>query len=255
MEHPVLNRFFKVFGLVYSNFDQNSHQYVLSSRLQLYAIFITIFIQSSCSFVFYCRMKIIQELTSSTTSKISIICNWFLWVILSTVFMFRIIALASRFCKFTNKCYACFSQSGNVEIDSIHFLHKFFAVAMIFGTPISICIFYGFSKQTIFRSIAYYFLSSQFFMGHMYEWTLFGRLNLAFVKLQANFMLCCDHKPLWECFKRHMCYVDLVKRLTKLFELNKMVGVVGFFISLSFYWFYSFEYITTRSTEKQVGVF
>lgn len=258
MEHPVLNRIFKVFGLVYSNFDQHSQKYVLSSRLQIYSIFFTIFMQSCNAVAFYCRIQMIPGFflkSTSMTSRIAIISNWTLWVTLSTTIMLRIITLASSSCKFMNKFYACFSQSGNLERDSIHFLHKLFVGAGIFGTPICVYIFYGFSYLTMALTIAQYCLISQFLAGNFYEWTLFERLNKTVVKLRNDFMLNFDHHGLREQLKRHMDYVDLVKRATKLFQFNKVVGVVGFYVALSFYCFYSYEYITTRSYKKQVNFY
>lgn len=189
------------------------------------------------------------------TGMIALIVNWITWIALSIILMLRFISLASYLCKFLNKSYRCFSQTGNVQRDSIHFMHKLFACIAIFGIPVTVVTFYGLTPIVFILIVPCYFLVSQFLVGHMYEWTLLERFKKAFVRLRVDFKFNINHRLLRRYLMTHLDYVDLLKGARKLFEWNKVAGNIGFLIILSFYWFYSFEYIFAKSVIKQVTLF
>lgn len=253
MENPILSRVFKAFGVFHLKFDPNSCRYVKSPWLQLYSVCFTIFLQTFNGLSFYYRVIYVTDVflkATSLISKIVLVSNWILWIALNTIITFRIILLASRICKFLNKYNDFLAQNGLIETESVLFLHKLFACVTIIGTPPSIFVSYGFNCVAFITIISHYCLMCQFLVGQIFEWTLFERFKTISRALRVNLQTNVNETSLRMCLKRYFDYVDLSRRATKLFELNKLVGVVAVFILLAFYWFYSFEYILKRSVKK-----
>lgn len=253
MENQVLYRIFKIFGLVHSEFDPNSSRYIKNLHLQLYSIFLTISIQTFNGISYYYRWQyMIGGVLTSTSilEKMVLIVDCALWIILNFFVMFQLIFSSFSFCKFLNG----FLSTSFLMDEPTEFRHKLYPIVVILAIPLTNFLNFKFTNIAYFTIISHYFLFFPFVIGYMYEWTWFDKLNKRFGILQRVLQVEINEALVKINLESIDKYFALSKRATKLFMLNKLVGVGAVLFLLSFYWFYSFEYDIVGSIKKKVYV-
>lgn len=249
MDNPILYRILKILGVIHSKFDQISFRYTKSSRLLLYSIFFTISLQvfNICSF-YYREIYVNDVLNFNSISHLIIMktlmsLDCACWITINTSIIFRLIVQWTSVCKLLNNYLKISFYTRIIKKDQINFVHKLFGCVTITGIPIIVFVNYGCTNIAYFTIFSYYLMASQFLAGHLYEFTLFERLNKRHKLLQNKLQMEVSEKSIKVCITYHLHYEKIAKQLTKVFELNQFVELTAVLILCSMYSLYGFEWI------------
>lgn len=246
-DFPCFVRLFKLFGLFSFKYDSQRHEYRPNLVLFSYGAVFTFIIQVFNATSFYLRYNYIMGHFSnakivSITSKIIVIPDSILWIVLNICTMFKIIFSYKKFCQLLNDHLYLRQQFSSVTLNTkyrvrVQKICLVYSVITIFGTAINVHKNYQVASVFFFTLFSHYMVFSQFLLGHFYELILVEKLVMYYRALEPSV------NSLQTFLKASYVVTRITKRTFSLFQFNKYLCVVILHIIFSISSFYCYDQI------------
>ena len=239
-------KIFTSFGLFHSKYNTKTKKFIVNRTLVIYSVTFSIINYIYCGYFFFLSsQELNRELFGKNIQtlifrKIIVFLDCNLNILMGVNAFFCILLNRYKLCKIMNQLIVsknCHDVQNNHQ-KLIQFRNYFFQLAAcIFSGPISYTLLMGFSAFGFIHAI---FLSIQYFFGHLYEMILFEFLQIIFKNVSKNLKA---HKSISinEQLSTFNETWKICQKLTKMFDINKIVSLLSFITLMAIYCFYSFD--------------